>query len=404
MNITDVGHLVSDADSGEDKLALAAKKEGKSAWQIASFYTDAFFFDTDRLNIERPHSTPKAADHIKDQIALIQQLDAKGFIYQTSDGVYFDIQKFPGYAILGGQSLTDLEAGARVEINPDKRHWADFALWKFSPSDTKRDMEWESPWGTGFPGWHLECSAMSVNELGQPFDLHAGGIDHIFPHHTNEIAQSQAATGLPLANFWLHGAFMLVDSQKMGKSLGNTFTLQDIVERGHAPLAFRYLALQTHYRKQLNFTWQALASAEQALFKLSALAECLPEQGNKVPVEIEENFRAFIADDLALPQAIALFWEVLKSNQPDEVKAQVIVHWDQIFGLGLKEKLGQGQKIPFEIQRLLKERDQARLNKNFVIADRLRQQIEEQGFTVHDKDAESFATRNPNADRQPFNH
>lgn len=414
MNITDVGHLTNDDDEGEDKVELAAKKEGKTAWEIASFYTDAFLADTAQLNILKPHIISKATAHIPEQIALIEQLEAKGYTYQIADGVYFDTSKFEGYGPMSGQPLEDLLSGARVEPNPDKRNPADFALWKLSDgagdtsevnglvsSEVKeahphRQMEWDSPWGVGFPGWHIECSAMSTKYLGQPFDIHTGGVDHLFPHHTDEIAQSEAAAGVPLANYWLHGEFMTVGNAKMAKSIGNTYTLQDAIDRGYEPLAFRYLMLGVHYRKPINFTWESLSSAQQGLNNLRALVRQLPSpSGDTSEVnglvssevkedEIEQEFRSRIADDLGLPQALALLWEVLKSQRSDSQKAAAVAQWDQVLGLGLATELGRQEEIPADVETLAQQREQARQAGDYQKADQLRQHIEEAGYTVRD--------------------
>ncbi len=467
MNITDVGHLTSDADEGEDKVELAAQREGKTAWEIASFYTDAFMTDSAQLGIIKPHIIAKATVHIPEQIALIQTLQSKGYTYQTSDGVYFDTEKFDAYGPMSGQPLEDLLAGARVEANPAKRHPADFALWKLSEhagdssevnslssseespalpplggvkeerggrsasstfeessTDTskelpaRRQMEWASPWGVGFPGWHIECSAMSTKYLGQPFDIHTGGIDHLFPHHTDEIAQSEAAAGVPLANYWLHGEFMTVDGAKMSKSLGNTYTLADVIERGYEPLAFRYLMLGTHYRKPVNFTWESLAGAQQGLNNLRVIVRALPSPALSFPIEgaerlsdqesgtlgslmsnslqrfgsrmtdvdekLEADFCRRIADDLGLPQALALLWEVLRSDRSDTHKATAVTQWDQVFGLALAAELGQREEIPADVETLAAKREQARKSGDYAKADTLRHAIEKSGYTVRD--------------------
>ncbi|MBI4185452.1 cysteine--tRNA ligase [Candidatus Berkelbacteria bacterium] len=434
MNITDVGHLIGDGDEGEDKVEQAAQEQGKSAWEIASLYTDAFLDDTARLNVAKPHIIAKATAHIPEQIALIKTLEEKGYTYRTSDGIYFDTSKFPSYGPLTGQAVDELQPGARVEVNPEKRHGADFALWKLSerdgdtrsvahsPSDQAihtasvtgrvkethphRQMEWESPWGVGFPGWHIECSAMSTTYLGQPFDIHTGGIDHLQTHHPNEIAQSEAAAGVPLAHFWLHSAFMTVDGVKMAKSIGNVFTLQDVVERGYDPLAFRYLLLGTHYRKPLNFTWESLAAAGQGLSNLRALVRTLlvsdtpgvytdssdtPEVSlaatpGAVAVEADllEDFRSRIADDLGFPQALALLWDVLKSDRPNDQKVAAVAQWDQVLSLGLATELGKQEKIPADVEALAAQREQARQAGDYAQADELRRRIVKAGFTVQD--------------------
>ena len=261
MNITDVGHLVSDSDEGEDKMEKGSRRTGKTAWEIAKFYTLSFKKDLADLNVISPAVLCKATDHIKEQIALIKKLEKKGFTYQTVDGIYFDTSKLNDYGKLADLQHQELKAGIRVDLG-GKKNSSDFALWKFSPKHEKRQMEWKSPWGVGFPGWHIECSAMSVKYLGQPFDIHCGGIDHVPVHHTNEIAQSEAATGKPMANFWLHNEFLNLKDAKMSKSGENFITLPSLIEKGYSPLAYRYFLLQAHYRKQLIFSFEALTAAQ----------------------------------------------------------------------------------------------------------------------------------------------
>ncbi len=397
MNITDVGHLVGDGDSGEDKIEQSAHKEHRSAWEIASYYTDRFWNDAERLHILRPTVVPKATDHIPEQIALIGELEAGGHTYTTSDGVYFDVATFPSYGVLTGQTLADKAGGERIEANDEKRQPADFALWKFSypggrdfdpmqdDAATRRQMEWASPWGLGYPGWHIECSAMSVKYLGQPFDIHTGGVDHIMPHHSNEIAQSEAAAGKPLANVWLHGEFMLVDGQKMSKSLGNTFTVDDVEQRGIRPLAFRLLALTTHYRKPLNFTWDALSGADQALGRLTLLVRNLPDPGDEpVPSDLEEQFRAALGNDLNMPQALSFLWDTLKSNQSDIDKAAAVKQWDTVFGLGLAASLGDTPEIPDDVVKLAAERDRYRKQGDYGQADAIRDELMAKGYEIQD--------------------
>jgi cysteinyl-tRNA synthetase len=387
MNITDVGHLVGDGDAGEDKVAQSAAAEGKTAWEIAAYYTDAFLEDLGRLHFLQPHVLPRATQHIPEQIALIEALEAKGYAYVTQDGVYFDTAKLPNYGALAGQDLEALAVGARVEVNAEKRNPTDFALWKRSPADAHRQMEWESPWGVGFPGWHIECSAMSVKYLGQPFDIHTGGEDHVFPHHTNEIAQTEAATGQPLAKYWLHGAFMMVDGRKMSKSLGNTFTVQDLIDHGHDPLAFRYLALTTHYRKPLNFTWDALRAAEQGVENLRGLVRALPAEAGSILEDDEAAFCSALGDDLNTAQALGVLWEVLRSDRADKVKAAAVSRWDRVLGLGLADELGRGSgsaEIPADIAALVADREAARQAGEYGRADELRTEIEARGFVVSD--------------------
>jgi cysteinyl-tRNA synthetase len=395
MNITDVGHLtgdnLGDADRGEDRMEISAQRTGKSAWDLAKLYTQAFFKDTKRLNILMPHIVCKATDHIPEQIALVQKLEKKGYTYKTSDGIYFDVSKFPNYGELAGQSLEEKEAGARVEVNPEKRHPADFALWKFSPKGAKRrQMEWASPWGIGFPGWHIECSAMSTKYLGQPFDIHCGGVDHIYTHHPNEIAQSEAAEGIKMANFWLHGEFMTVEGRRMGKSEGNAHLLEDLTKRGFEPLAFRYLCLNTHYRIQLNFTWQALEGAQTSLERLREHVRNAREnsgdsaQGRIIP-EVRERFLEAINDDLNVPQALGVVWDFVRSQQNPSNKLTTLFDCDRVLGLKLSEVPREVESdIPAEVQGLMAQREAARRQKNFKEADALRERIAQLGYEVID--------------------
>lgn len=389
MNITDVGHLTSDADEGEDKVEMSAREQRKSAWELAELYTQAFFKDTERLNILKPHIVCKATDHIFEQIALIKKLEAKGFTYRTSDGIYFDVSKFPNYGELAGQSLEEKEVGVRVEVNPEKRHPADFALWKFSPKDQKRQMEWDSPWGWGFPGWHIECSAMSTKYLGQPFDIHCGGVDHIPIHHSNEIAQSEAAGGVKMANFWLHAEFMTVEGRRMGKSEGNAYLVEDLIVRGFDPLAFRYLCLNTHYRIQLNFTWQALEGAQTALERLREHVRNARENGGdptkgKISAEACARFLEAINDDLNMPQALGVVWDFVRSQQSLSDKLATLFDLDRVLGFQLSEVQREAESIPPEVQELLAQREAARRQKNFKEADALRAKIAQLGYEVID--------------------
>jgi cysteinyl-tRNA synthetase len=383
VNITDVGHLTDDADAGQDKLEKASRASGTSAWDIAKSYTDQFVQDLDALNILRPDAMPKATDHIADQIALIQELERKGFTYTTRDGVYFDTSRFPTYGALSGQPLEEKEEGARVAANPEKRHPTDFALWKFSPADDKRQMEWESPWGVGFPGWHIECSAMARKELGQPFDIHAGGVDHIPVHHENEIAQSEAAFGTPLARVWFHVEFLLVDGQKMSKSLGNTFTLSDLETRGFSPLDLRYFFLGAHYRQKQNFTWEALQAARNARVKLERIARDLPANGSG-SVEHEAEFFAAINDDLNTPRALSVVWKTIDADIPADHKSATLRAIDAVLGLGLEQRIGTPLVIPEDISALLREREDARAAKDWSASDRIRDTILSRGWTVED--------------------
>lgn len=386
MNITDVGHLVSDSDDGEDKMEKGARREGKTAREIADLYEAAFHKDLALLNILPAHVYPRATAHIPDQIALIETLEKKGYTYRTSDGLYFDTARFPEYGSMARLDLEGQREGARVDANSEKRNPSDFALWKFSPRDSaRRKQEWNSPWGIGFPGWHLECSAMAMRYLGETLDIHTGGIDHIPVHHTNEIAQSECATGKPFVRFWMHSAFMNVDGQKMSKSLGNTHTLKDLSERGITPLGFRYWLLTASYRTQINFTWETLQGAENAYTKLRESTGTLPDGGTAKADEIA-LVRHALASDLHTPWMIAYAWEVLKRDDltPSEKKA-IIRELDKVLGLRLDEPLtAETILVTPELQTLLDARAQARTQKDFAAADRIRDEIAQLGYLVND--------------------
>ncbi len=383
MNITDVGHLTGDGDHGEDKIAKGAEREGKTAWEIAKFYTLAFQKDLKDLNILPPNKFPKATDNIKEQIALIKKLEQKGFTYKTGDGIYFDTSKLNDYGKLAQLHKQELKAGARIEMG-EKKNITDFALWKFSPAGQKRQMEWKSPWGVGFPGWHIECSAMSAKYLGQPFDIHCGGIDHIPVHHTNEIAQSEAANDKPLANYWLHGEFILAGENKMAKSTGNFVTLQTLKEHSVSPLAYRYLLLQTHYRKQLTFSWEALAAAQNGLNHLYNIVRSWEKAGVGC-AEYEQKFLDALNNDLDTPGAMAIMWDLIKNPIfPPSSKKRTVLKFDKVLGLGLANLKKEKNSIPTEIQILIAERDGARFSKNWKKSDELRKKIETAGYTVED--------------------
>jgi len=382
MNITDVGHLVGDGDMGEDKVEMTAAREGKSAWDIAKMYEGRFEDDLHRLNVIVPEGKdrPHATDYIEEQIGLVKILEEKGFTYKTSDGIYFDTTKFKGYGKLSGQKMEEKEAGARVEVNDEKYHPADFALWKFSPKGEKRQMEWDSPWGIGFPGWHIECSAMSEKLLGQPFDIHCGGVDHIPVHHENEIAQSEAAYGKPLANYWVHGEFLLVDGKRMGKSEGNAYLLDDLVAKHFDPLAFRYYCLGTHYRSKLNFTWEGLEGAQNALRKLQNIARNLP----KAKLESSEAFAAALSDDLNTSRALSVMWEMLSSSLSEEEKSALLLGMDRVLGLGLDEIIAKPVAVPEDVTALAESRELARQNKDWKKSDELRDAIKGKGWNIED--------------------
>lgn len=390
MNITDVGHLTDDADEGEDKMLVAMRREGKTAYKIAEFYLQAFFDDIKKLNIFPADEYPKATDHIQEQIEMIKEIERNGFVYTTSDGVYFDTAKLPSYGVLSGQRAEEKQAGARVDMK-EKRNATDFALWKFSQDDSKREMEWDSPWGKGFPGWHIECSAMSKKYLGFPFDIHTGGVDHIAVHHENEIAQSIGCCGVQEARFWMHSEFLNIDGGKMSKSLGNLYTLSDLEQKGVDPISFRYFVLGAHYRTRLNFTWEALQSAQHALFRLQdTVREWVFETGSQNASkagfrDYEATFLEAINDDLNTPQAIAVVWQMVEDAAvPIEQKAVSILKFDRVLGFGLEAYVGKPLEISEEVQELIQKRDEARAQKDWSASDMLRAQIEQRGFLVDD--------------------
>jgi cysteinyl-tRNA synthetase len=388
MNITDVGHLTGDRDMGEDKMESGARREGKTAWDIAQFYTRAFKQDIAQLNILEPSLWCKATESIPEQIGLIRVLEEKGFTYKTSDGIYFDTARFPGYAALSSQNLDALQEGARVEKNPEKRNATDFALWKFSPGGARRQMEWDSPWGIGFPGWHIECSAMSMKFLGEQLDIHCGGIDHIDIHHTNEIAQSEAATGRKFFNFWMHGAFLNIQGgKKMAKSEENFLTLENaLVKRGISPLAYRFAAFLTHYRKPMEYSDESIQAARNGLEHLRNQVRDVAGSGQAAAAPnaaFREKFMEAVNDDLNMPRGMAVVQELLKSDIPDTEKHATILDLDQVLGLGL-DRVDKPQALPAEVQRLLEARRQARASKDFKASDRLRDEIQALGYEVKD--------------------
>lgn len=391
MNITDVGHLTSDADEGEDKMEKSAKREGKTAWEIAAFYTEAFKKDLADLNILEPEIWCRATDHIKEQIKLIKKLEKKGFTYQTADGIYFDTSKLSDYGKMANLKKQDLRAGARVDVG-DKKNTTDFALWKFSPKLQQRQMEWESPWGKGFPGWHIECSAMSVKYLGQPFDIHCGGIDHVPVHHTNEIAQSEAANDKPLANYWLHGEYLLMGQDKMAKSGENFLTLAKLKTKGISPLAYRYFLLQTHYRQQLTFSWTALEAAQNGLKHFYESAKAIAKNDRAVDDRpLQEQFLEHINDDLDLPGALALIWETMKEKK---INLSTLLQFDAVLGLKIEEGINKPtDPVPAEVQALADERAAARIGKNWKKSDELRKKIEALGFTIKDEKNGTIITK-----------
>lgn len=382
VNITDVGHLTSDADTGEDKMEKGSMRTGKTAWQIAEFYTQAFQDDMAALNILPPTIWCRATDHIQQQIQFIECIEKQGFTYRTSDGIYFDTTRLTDYGVMARLDIEGLQAGARVEMG-EKRFPTDFALWKFSPPGKQRQMEWDSPWGIGFPGWHIECSAMSANYLGPYFDIHCGGEDHISVHHPNEIAQTEACYGTRLANFWMHGYFLQLDEERMSKSSGEFLRLSSLVERGYDPLAYRFFLLNAHYRTKINFNWESLDGSNKALDRLRMAAFEWGQPG-QVDESILENFTQQINDDLNLPRALALTWDMARSELPPATKKATLLEIDKVLGLNIAAWQPSEETIPGELQALLEERQQARQDKRWQDADRIRQQIIDSGYELED--------------------
>lgn len=382
MNITDVGHLVSDGDTGEDKMETGSARTGKTVWEIAEMYTLAFQADLRALNILEPTIWCKATDHIPEQIAFIQCIEAQGYTYQTDDGIYFDTAKLTDYGYLARLDIEGLRGGMRVDLG-EKRNITDFALWKFSPTDSKRQMEWESPWGIGFPGWHIECSAMAEKYLGSYFDIHCGGEDHIAVHHTNEIAQTEACHGTRLANFWLHGHFLQLGEAKMAKSAGGFLRVQTLLDRGYDPLVYRFFCLSAHYQAKLNFSWEGLDGAATALQRLRTAAATWGEPGTADEALIT-TFREQINSDLNMPRALAVTWDLVKSDLPAATKKATLLQFDNVLGLGLAEWQPIVETIPADIVALANQRQQARAEKRWQDADALRAQLKTAGYDVED--------------------
>jgi cysteinyl-tRNA synthetase len=394
MNITDVGHLVSDADEGEDKLEKGARREGKTAWEVAEFYATDFLREMASLNITEPTHITKATAHISEQIELVKTLEAKGYTYIIDDGVYYDTSKFPHYADFAQLDLDEQQAGARVSFNTQKHNASDFALWKFSPKGQQRDMEWDSPWGKGFPGWHIECSAMSMKYLGETLDIHTGGIDHIPVHHTNEIAQSEAATGKQFARHWLHSNHVLVDGEKISKSLGNGIRLTQLAEQGISPMAFRVLVLESHYRSQSKFSLEGARAAQARLKDLQAMA-VLRYQVRDHAIDgtsfsfgdVPNEITALLANDLNTPAVMAYLSDVSKQIQAVLIWHKSVHHLemmleklDELLGL----ELSRLPDISDTQKRLIADREAARHAKDWAAADRLRNELLEQGIELRD--------------------
>jgi len=394
INLTDFGHLTDDGDAGEDKMMKGLKREGlpvslASMRTLSDTFITAFEDDLEEMHILPPTTWARASDYVAKQISLIKTLEEKGYTYQTSDGVYFDISQFPDYGRLGNIDLKGQKSGARVKTNPEKRHPADFALWK------KGELGWDSRWGKGFPGWHVECSAMAIATLGKEIDIHTGGIDHIAIHHNAEIAQSEAATGKPFVKYWLHNEFITIDSTRIAKSLGNSVTLRHLKDRGFTGEDYRYWLLTAHYRSPVNFSWDALKAAKQALFRLK---RHMYEEYKRVAAAPDntylEKFHSHLANDLDSPAAIALMWDMIKDDKIDpKIKCGTLMAMDEVLDIGLSETLSDGvrslgvlsaENIPEEIQDLLDEREVARIARNWDEADRLREIIKIKGYSLED--------------------
>jgi cysteinyl-tRNA synthetase len=382
MNITDVGHLVSDADTGEDRMEKGSRRTGQSAWKIAELYAQEFKNDLQRLNIYEPHIWCRATDHIQEQIDFVKCIEANGYTYRTSDGIYFDTSKLPDYGYLGRLDIEGLQAGARVDV-AEKRNPTDFALWKFSPPGEKRQMEWDSPWGIGFSGWHIECSAMATKYLGPYFDIHCGGEDHITVHHPNEIAQTQACHDTRLANFWMHGYFLQIDKGRMGKSEGNFLRLQNLIDKGYDPLVWRFFCLGAHYRTKLNFFWEALDGAATGLNRLRTVTYewGAPGEPNQ---EYIDQFAKHVNDDLNIPRALALAWDLAKSELPAPIKKATMFEFDQVLGLNLASWEPSTEAVPDAVMALIGQREQARANNAWQEADELREQVRAAGYEIED--------------------
>lgn len=398
MNITDVGHLVSDADEGEDKLEKGARREGKTAWEVAEFYTQDFIKGAKQLNLLAPNHLVRATHHIAEQIELIQKLEAKGYTYVIDDGVYYDTSKFEGYSAFARLDLEEQQAGARVSFNPQKRNPSDFALWKFSPKDHTRDMEWDSPWGKGFPGWHIECSAMSMKYLGETLDIHTGGIDHVPVHHTNEIAQSEVATSKRFANHWMHSNHVMVNGEKISKSLGNGIRLQEILNKGISPEAVRLHVLESHYRSQSKFSWDSLEAAVNRLQSYRAFADLvwqLPETSAPQGVELAEAKRdiaAALSDDLNTPEILARLskleseWLRVLSSADQQSFRDFLTFIDDILGMNLS----QTKDLTEDQYQLIEQREAARKSQEWESSDELRSQLAKLGIGLRDTEARAI--------------
>ncbi len=387
MNITDVGHLVSDGDEGEDKMLKSAREEHKTPLEIAKYYTDLFFQDLKYLNIETPEIVCKATDHIPEMLEYVQKLIKNGYAYETSTAIYFDVSKLDKYGILSGVNLKEQKSGARVEIDHEKKNPYDFALWIKAPKEHL--MKWDSPWGPSYPGWHIECSAMGKKYLGEQFDIHTGGIDLIPTHHENEIAQSKGACGKIPARYWLHGEYLLINGGKMSKSLGNVYLIKDLIERGYDPLVYRLFSYSCHYRNKLNFTWEGIESASKSLERLrsgyKAHLNGTEEIEDGIIKDLENRFHKAINDDLNMPLAMSVVWEAVRYEKKSKKIAMLLEKFDTVLGLKISEETEKKQEeIPADVLELVEERKIARNSKNWSKSDELRNKIEEKGYEVKD--------------------
>ena len=389
MNITDVGHLVSDADEGEDKMIKSAREEHKEPKEIAEYYTKLFFNDLEDLNIEMPEIVCKATDHIQDMLLYVQELIKNGYAYETSTAIYFDISKLDKYPILSNHNLEEQKAGARVEVDKEKRSPYDFALWIKAPENHL--MKWDSPWGPSYPGWHIECSAMGQKYLGEQFDIHTGGIDLIPTHHENEIAQSKGACGKIPANYWMHGEYLLINGGKMSKSLGNVYLLKDIKEKGYDPIVYRLYSYSCHYRNKLNFTWEGIESASKSLERLRNSYQLNLKGTDKLTtadkeklLQIEKDFHEAINDDLNMPLAMSFVWEAARFEKKNPEISKLLSKFDTILGIKIDEENAKKEEIPQEILDLVEQRKVARANKDWVKSDELRDLISQKGYIIKD--------------------
>lgn len=387
MNITDVGHLVSDGDEGEDKMLKTAREENKSPLEIAQYYTKLFFEDLKLLNIETPEIVCKATEHIKEMLEYVEKLVNNGYAYETSTAIYFDISKLDKYPILSNLNLEEQKAGARVDIDPEKRSPYDFALWIKAPENHL--MKWDSPWGPSYPGWHIECSAMGQKYLGEQFDIHTGGIDLIPTHHENEIAQSKGACGKIPANYWMHGEYLLIDGGKMSKSLGNVYLVKDFVKRGYDPIVYKLFSYSCHYRNKLNFTWEGIEAASKSLERLKKGYIVHLKGKDEVDEDVinayEKRFHQAINDDLNMPAAMGVVWEVVRQDKKSDKFAKLLLKFDTVLGLKIDEECNKPkEELPEEILKLIEERKKARENKEWNKSDELRDIIKEKGYEIKD--------------------